>query len=104
MTISVENFIINGSPENLINRKYRLIRKKRNQIIAYSGVAFGIAAAEAIAQKGLMTILLGGTTLFCLKGVELGTNVLRILRPQYKEIVERAKNINKIRRHINTSI
>jgi len=104
MTFSIEKFIIDNSPETLVNRKYRLMRSKRRKTLAYAGATFGIAAAEAINQKALMITLMGGATLFFLKGVEISTNVMRILRPQYKEILERAKKINKIRQHINTSV
>ena len=97
MKVSVEDRIINNFSENLVNRKYRAIRRKRNQAIAISGLVFGFAASDAIAHKGLMTIIMGGFTLFNLKSVELGTRALRVLKPQYLEILNRAKSINKIR-------
>lgn len=97
MRISSEEIVIKNYSENLINRKYRGIRTKRNRSIVLAGLTFGFAAAEAVSQKGFMTIFMGGCTLFNLRVVEVGTNVLRMLRPQYLEILDRAKSINKIR-------
>ena len=104
MKISVEERIVNNFPQKLLNRKYRAIRNKRNRSAVLAGATFGIAAAEAIVHKGFMTILMGSYSLLCMKSAELGTNAMRMLRPQYLEILERAKNINKIRKHINTSV
>ena len=97
MKISTEERIVNNYPNKLINRKYRGIRNTRNRTIAVAGAVFGFAAAEAMAQKGFMTVLMGSLTLINLKAIELGTNALRLIRPQYLEILNRAKNINKIR-------
>ena len=88
----------------LVNRKYRAIRIARNQLIALAGVNFSFAAADAIAHKGLMTMLFGGTSLICLKSSELTIKALQAIKPQYKEILARAKNINKLRQNLNVSI
>ncbi len=81
----------------LVNKKYRKIKIARNQCIALAGVTFGFAAADAVAQKGLMTMFMGGTSLVCMKSVELLVKAMRTIKPQYKEILARAKSINKLR-------
>ena len=84
-------------PHNLINRKYQAVKKSRNIFWTAAAVNLAFAASDAIAHKGFMTILMGSAGLFSLKCVESAINILLTLKTQYKEIVERAKNINKIR-------
>ena len=95
MKILNEQKIINKLPEKLVNRQYRIMRTRRNKAIAYAGATFCIAAAEAIAHKGLMTTIMGAYSLIGIKAVEIAINTMRILKPQYLEILNRAKSINK---------
>lgn len=97
MKIMNEQNIINNLPEKLVNRQYRIMRKRRNKSIAYAGVTFGIAAAEAVVHKGFMTLIMGGFSLVGLKTAEWAINTMKVLKPQYLEILNRAKNINKIK-------
>ena len=107
MQISEEPNLLNVSSVRrikLVNKKYRAIKTARNQLIALSGVAFGFAAAEAVAHKGLLTMFLGGTSLVCMKSTEFTIKALKAIKPQYKEILARAKNINKLRQNLNVSV
>ena len=104
MRLSLEERIINNLPEKLVNRKYRAIKKRRNLAMAFAAGNFGFAAMDAIAKNGFMTIFMGGSTLLCLNIVETAINILRLLQPKYNEIVTRAKNINKIKHHLDTSV
>lgn len=84
-------------PNNLINRKFRNLRKARNTYIGLAGANFAFAVSDAIAHKGFMTVLMGAGTLMSLKAVETTINNMLELKPQYKQIKDRAKNIDKIR-------
>lgn len=92
--MNYEQKIINKLPE-LVNRQYRIMRTRRNKAIVFAGVTFCTAAAEAIAHKGLMTTIIGVYSLIGIKATEIAINTMRILKPQYLEILNRAKSINK---------
>ena len=104
MKISPEKRLLNKLPDKLINRKYKRMRYKRNQTIVFAGANFAFAAADAVAHKGFMTAFMGASTLVCLKAAELYINAARLIKPQYDEILQRAKNISKIRKGIDTSV
>ena len=86
-------------PDNMINRKYQKLRNIRNKGIALSSINFSFAAGDALVHNGFATVIMGGLTLFSLKMVEVAINSMLKIKPEYKQYLERAKNINKMRKH-----
>lgn len=83
---------------NLVNKKYRYMQKKRNQFLALATANLGFAAYDAIYQRAFMTVLMGTAGIMSLKIFENCVNEMLMLKSDYKEIKDRAKNINSIRK------
>lgn len=83
---------------NLVNKKYKLMQRTRNEFLVLATGNLGFAAYDAINQKVGLTILMGTAGIMALKVFEKCVNEMLMLKSDYKEIKDRAKNISKIRK------
>lgn len=80
---------------NTIARQYKNARIQRNAGIFGTLMDFSFAAQHATAHEPGWTTVFGGFTCLMVKLTQLSHLKMKELRPQYKEIVARAKQIYK---------
>ena len=84
-------------PGNGIARQYNNARKLRNKGWVMLSTGTLLAGVSAHQKDGFFTILLAGTTLLWGKITEGAINTMTLLKEQYKPILERAKQIKKVK-------
>ena len=83
-------------PGNSLPRIYKGIKKAKRLCYAVSGAEFAVGMVSAKQKDVLMTGVSGILSCWFLKDGKDFSNMQKMLEPQFKQIVERAKRIKKI--------
>lgn len=78
-----------------IVKQYQRAKLRRNIYAGTSMMDFGFASQHALDHEAGTTTMFGGLTCLMLKFAKDQHQIMKELRPQYKEIVARAKQIYK---------
>lgn len=78
---------------NTIPRRYKNAKIQRNAGVAGAIMDFAFASQHALDHEAGWTMVFGGFTCLMVKLTQLSHLKMKELRPQYEEIVARAKKI-----------
>ncbi len=78
---------------NSINRLYRVAKAKRNETLFTAGASFTLAALDAHRKDVPFMFVFGALTCMGLNIAKKYIDAMKLIKPEYDKIVERAKHI-----------